>query len=96
MRIALVVPIALFTLIVTASLAEAAPGGNGGTFPGQGNGVGGTPGQTAGTFPGGGATNGAFPGGGNTGGSVSASEPVSLLITGLGLAGAALLIRRRR
>src|SRR5262245_49100041 len=97
-RIALVIG-ALFTLVATAS-ANAAPGGNGGTFPGKGNGVDGTPGKngTPGTFPGGGATNGIFSGGGKTdsgGGVVSASEPLALLITGLGLVGASLILRKR-
>jgi hypothetical protein len=93
MRIAFVVAM-LFTLLAAASV-DAAPGDKGGTFPGQGNGVDGTPGTNGapGTFPGGGATNGVFPGA--AGATVSASEPLSLLLTGLGLIGASFIRRRR-
>ena len=85
-RLALVLA-ALLTLGVT-TVAAAVPE----TFPGKGNGVGGTPGKngTPGTFPGKG--NGVS----NTStGTVAASEPVTLLLTGLGLLGASLLRRRR-
>jgi hypothetical protein len=94
MRMALVVA-ALFTLLA-ATAVDAAPPGEGGTFPGQGNGVGGTPGAngTPGTFPGGGATNGVFPGGANAT-DVSAAEPLALFLTGIGLLGASLLRRKR-
>jgi hypothetical protein len=75
--------------------------GNNCSFPGKGVGVGGTPGKggTPGTFPGGGATGGTFPGGAcassnGGGGSVSASEPLTLGLTGLALLGASLLRRR--
>jgi hypothetical protein len=89
MRVALVIT-ALFTLIAFTQV-EGAPPENGGEFPGQGVGVGGT-------FPGGGATNGTFPGGGNgvSSSTVSASEPLSLLLTAGGLFAAAFLARRRR
>lgn len=80
----------LFTLLAVGPVA-AAPGGNGGEFPGQGTGV-------NGTFPGGGATNGVFPGQGNgvSGNTVSTNEPLTLVVTGLGLVGASLVLRRRR
>jgi hypothetical protein len=70
------------------------------SFPGKGVGVGGTPGKggTPGEFPGGGATGGVFPGGScsDNGGSVSASEPLTLGLTGLALIGASLLRRRQQ
>jgi hypothetical protein len=64
MRVALLVA----TLVtVCAVSANAAPGGNDGTFPGKGKGVG-APGKngTPGTFASGGATNGDFPGEANS------------------------------
>lgn len=70
-------------------------------FPGKGIGVGGTPGNpgSTGSFPGGGATGGTFPGGNcssNVGsaGTVSAAEPLTLGLLGVGLIGVAVLRRR--
>src|SRR5262245_54156056 len=77
--------------------------GNDCSFPGKGVGVGGTPGKNGepGTFPGGGASGGTFPGGNCSsnsggGGTVSASEPLTLGLTGLALLGASMLRRRRQ
>jgi uncharacterized membrane protein YgcG len=96
---AFMVAFGLSALITVApTLAEAQ--GNNCSFPGKGIGVGGTPGKngSAGTFPGGGSTGGSFPGGNCSsggGGTVSANEPLSLTLLGLGLVGASFLRRLR-
>jgi hypothetical protein len=96
MRAYLVVSMLCTMIAVTPTIAGAQ--GNNCQFPGTGVGVGGTPGTTPGTFPGGGATGGTFPGGncGDTGGTLTASEPLALGLTALGLFGASLIRRRRQ
>jgi hypothetical protein len=84
------------TVLIANGAASAQ--GNNCSFPGSGWGVHGTPGDRfSGTFPGGGATGGIFPGGSCGGGpTLTASEPVTLLITAAAFVGVAWLHRRRK